>query len=81
MPIRVRLARLLGERKLRAAELSRRTGINKNTVSALWNERSSRIGFDTLERLCRELDCQVGDILEYTSEKDSSKVTHDDHDT
>ncbi len=81
MPIRVRLARLLGERKLRAAELSRRTGINKNTVSALWNERSSRIGFDTLERLCRELDCHVGDILEYTSDKDSSTVTHDDHDS
>lgn len=78
MPIRVRLARLLGERKLRAAELSRRTGINKNTVSALWNERSSRIGFDTLDKLCRELDCQVGDILEYTNDKDSPKGTHDD---
>ncbi|MBN2099066.1 MAG: helix-turn-helix transcriptional regulator [Dehalococcoidia bacterium] len=80
MPIHVRLARLLGERKLRAAELSRRTGINKNTVSALWNERSSRIGFDTLEKLCRELHCEVGDIIEYVSDDDLSTETDNDRD-
>ena len=65
MPIRIHLARLLGERKLRAAELTRRTGISKNTVSALWHERSSGIAFETLERLCAELDCEIEDILRY----------------
>jgi len=72
MTISVRLALLLGERKLRAAELARRTGINKNTISALWNERSSGIAFDTLDKLCRELDCQVGDILKYVTTEEAA---------
>lgn len=73
MPVRIRLARVLGARKLRASELSRRTGVNKNTISALWHERSSGIAFDTLERLCRELDCQVGDILEYVADEEETR--------
>lgn len=65
MPMRVHLGRLLGERKLRASEVSRKTGINKNTLSSLYNERVSGIRFDTLEKLCRFLDCSVNDLIEY----------------
>jgi len=65
MSIRVHLGRLLGERKLRASEVARKTGINKNTLSSLYNERVSGIRFDTLERLCRFLDCSIGDLIEY----------------
>jgi len=65
MPIKVHLGRLLGERKLRASEVARKTGINKNTLSSLYNERVSGIRFDTLEKLCKFLNCSIGDLIEY----------------
>jgi putative transcriptional regulator len=69
MPIKVHLSKLLGERKLRASEVARKTGINKNTLSALYNENVSGIKFDTLEKLCKFLGCGVGDLVEYVSKK------------
>jgi putative transcriptional regulator len=69
MPIKVNLSKLLGERKLRASEVSRKTGINKNTLSSLYNENVTGIRFDTLEKLCKFLGCKVGDLVEYVSKK------------
>lgn len=69
MPIKIHLSKLLGERKLRAADVARETGINKNTLSALYNEEVSGIKFDTLERLCKFLECEVGDLMEYVEKK------------
>lgn len=69
MPIRVHLGRLLGERKLRASEVARKTGINKNTLSSLYNEKVSGIRFDTLEKLCKFLNCSIGDLIEYVPDK------------
>ncbi|MDD4202364.1 MAG: helix-turn-helix transcriptional regulator [Candidatus Omnitrophica bacterium] len=65
MPIKVHLSKLLGERKLRASEVAKQTGINKNTLSALYNEKVSGIKFDTLEKLCKFLECEVGDLVEF----------------
>lgn len=65
MAIRIHLGRVLGDRKLRAAAVSRKTGIATATLSALYNENVSGIKFETLEKLCRELNCTVGDLLEY----------------
>jgi len=69
MPIKINLSRILGEKKLRASDVARETGINKNTLSSLYNENVSGIRFDTLEKLCRFLDCSVGDLIEYTPKK------------
>lgn len=69
MPIKVNLSKLLGERKLRASEVERKTGINKNTLSSLYNENVSGIKFDTLEKLCEFLGCSVGDLIEYMPRK------------
>ena len=69
MPIKVHLSKLLGERKLRASEVARKTGINKNTLSSLYNESISGIRFDTLEKLCKFLNCSIGDLIEYISKK------------
>ena len=69
--ILVHLGRILGERKMKMAELSRQTGISKNALSILYHERSQGILFDTLEKLCWALDCSVSDLLEYVSEEDS----------
>ena len=69
MPIKIHLSKLLGERKLRASDVARKTGINKNTLSALYNENVSGIKFDTLEKLCKFLDCPIMDLIEYVPGK------------
>ena len=69
MPIRVHLSKLLGERKLRASEVARKTGINKNTLSTLYNENVSGIKFDTLEKLCKFLNCSIRELIEYVPRK------------
>ena len=69
MPIKIHLSKLLGERKLRASEVAKQTGINKNTLSALYNEKVSGVKFDTLERLCEFLRCEIGELLEYQGGK------------
>ena len=65
MSIKIHLGRLLGERRLRASEVARKTGINKNTLSSLYNEKVSGIRFDTLGRLCKFLNCSIGELIEY----------------
>ena len=70
MSIKVHLGRLLGERRLRASEVARKTGINKNTLSSLYNEKISGIRIDTLEKLCKFLNCSIGDLIEYIPEEE-----------
>ncbi len=65
MSIQIHLGRLLGERKMKMAELSRRTGISKNALSDIYYENVKAVRFDTLEKLCEALGCTVGELLEY----------------
>ncbi len=69
MSMKVHLGRLLGERRLRASEVARRTGINKNTLSSLYNEKVSGIRFDTLGKLCKFLNCSIGELIEYVPDE------------
>lgn len=63
--ITVRLDVVLKERGMTAAELSRRTGITEANLSKLKNGPITAIWFSTLSSLCRELKCEVGDLLVY----------------
>ncbi|MEU8344369.1 transcriptional regulator [Actinomadura meyerae] len=63
--IRVHLDRLLAERNLTLAELAERVGVTVVNLSILKNERAKAIRFTTLSAICRELDCQPGDILTF----------------
>jgi putative transcriptional regulator len=62
----VHLDRLLAERDLTLTELASRVGVTLVNLSVLKNNRGRAIRFSTLDALCRELDCQPGDILSYT---------------
>lgn len=75
MPIKIHLGKLLGDRKLRAAEVSRRTGIAPNALSALYHEQVSGIKFETLEKLCAILSCSVYDLLEYVPRSGQGKAS------
>lgn len=62
--IRCHLSTLLGTKKLKISDVVRDTGINRSTVTRLYHETNNRIDFETLEKLCLYLDCEVGDLLE-----------------
>ena len=63
--IEVNLDLMLVKRKMRLNELSRRVGISVTNLSLLKTGRVRAIRFSTLEAICRELECQPGDLLEY----------------
>lgn len=66
MAIRVNLDVMMAKRKMSLNELSEKVGITLANLSILKNEKAKAIRFNTLEAICRELNCQPGDILEYT---------------
>ncbi|WP_254412161.1 helix-turn-helix domain-containing protein [Dyadobacter diqingensis] len=65
MPIIINLDVMLAKRKMSVTELSEKVGITLANISILKNAKAKAIRFSTLEALCKELDCQPGDILEY----------------
>ena len=65
----VQLDVMLARRKMRSKELAERIGITEQNVSLLKSGKVKGVRFDTLENICRALDCQPGDILEYQSEE------------
>lgn len=60
-----RLPLLLAEKRLKVADAVRETGISKTTLHKIYNDQSTRIDFDTIDKLCEYLDVKVGDIFEY----------------
>jgi putative transcriptional regulator len=65
MAIRVHLDRVLLERRMSLTELSDRVGVTLANLSILKTGKARAIRFTTLDALCRELDCQPGDLLEF----------------
>lgn len=65
MPIEVKLDRMLLERKMTLTELADRVGITLANLSILKTGKARAVRLGTLEAICRELDCQPGDLLEY----------------
>lgn len=69
MPIRVNLDVMLAKRKIKSYDLAARIGITPQNLSILKTGKARAIRFETLEAICRHLDCQPGDILEYVEAK------------
>ena len=65
MMIIVNLDVMMAKRKISLNELSERVNITNSNLSILKNNKAKAIRFSTLEAICRELQCQPGDILEY----------------
>lgn len=68
MAIIVNLDVMMAKRKISAGELAERIGITPANLSILKNQKAKAIRFSTLEQICKVLDCQPGDILEYAEE-------------
>jgi len=70
MTIRINLDRVLLDRGMTLTELSDRVGIALPNLSILKTNKARAIRFSTLTALCRELDCQPGDLLQYQEGED-----------
>lgn len=65
----VNLDVMMAKRKISLQELSERVGITQANLSILKTGKAKAIRFSTLEAICRELSCEVSDVLEYRDEK------------
>ena len=70
MPITVKLDVMMAKRQVSLSELSERIGITPANLSILKTGKARAIRFSTLDAICRELDCQPQDILEYVPPKE-----------
>ena len=63
--IRINIDVMLAKRKMSVTELSERVGITMANISILKNGKAKAVKLETLNKICRALDCQPGDLLEY----------------
>ena len=68
MAIIINIDVMLAKRKMSVTELTEKIGITMANLSILKNGKAKAVRFSTLEAICKALDCQPGDILEYKSE-------------
>lgn len=70
----LRLNRMLAERKISSKELAGRVGISQVNMSRIKTGKVSAIRFSTLDAICRALDCQPGDVLEYMPDDEADNL-------
>lgn len=75
MGIIVNLDIMLAKRKMSVTELTEKVGITMANLSILKNGKAKAIRFSTLEAICKALECQPGDILEYKDDRSEKEVT------
>ncbi len=73
MPVSVKLDELLQNRKMTLTQLAERVDITLANLSILKTGKAKAIRFSTLDALCRELDCQPGDLLGYSAKKKAKR--------
>ena len=78
MPIKLNLDRVMLERRVSLTELADRIGITLANLSILKTNKARAIRFSTLEALCRELECQPGELLEFVPIADGKISANED---
>jgi putative transcriptional regulator len=73
MAIVINIDVMLAKRKMSVTELTEKVGITMANLSILKNGKAKAIRFSTLEAICKALDCQPGDILEYKKDENSQE--------
>ena len=66
--IKCHLSTLMGERKLKIADVARETQLNRSLITGLYKETTQRIDLDAMSKLCELFQCEVGDLFEYIDE-------------
>lgn len=63
--IRCHLSRMMGEKKFKISKVAELTGLNRNTITLLYNETASRIELNAINELCKLFNCQVSELFEW----------------
>ena len=71
--INIKIAEIMGRRRLTKKALADATGIRPATVGALWQGTTKRLEIDHLNELCRVLECQPGELFEYIPDNEDNK--------
>lgn len=74
--IKNNLSIIMGKKRLKMTDLARMTGLNKNTILNLYHERSKRIEFKVIDKICQSLKCQPGDLFKYISKGENKDLNH-----
>jgi len=74
MPIIVKVDEMLHERRMTLTELSERIGITLANLSILKTRKARAVRFSTLEAICEALQCQPGDLLEFSHTQEKEKI-------
>lgn len=77
MAIRINLDVMMARRKIGLTELSREVDVTMANLSILKNNKAKAVRFSTLNAICKALDCQPGDILEYVPDGDGAEVSEE----
>jgi len=67
--IKCHLSRIMGEKKLRVADVARAIGIHRNAITLLYEESATRVDLETIDKLCDFLECKVSDLFEHVIDK------------
>lgn len=67
--IEINFSAILGKKLVKITDISKKTDISRTTLTNLYYKRSKKISFDVLDKLCKSLDCQIQDLLEYKEVK------------
>ena len=74
MAIVVNLDVMMAKRKMSLGELSQKVDVTMANLSILKNNKAKAVRFSTLEAICKALDCQPGDLLQYVEDEDSPEA-------
>lgn len=74
--IKIYLSRLLGEKRMTQADLSRKTGIRPTTINEIYHEISERVNLEHLDLICEALDCDLSELMSYIPNKEPKTGKH-----
>ncbi len=74
MSVHCNLSTLMGKNRFSIQDVHKQTGLSRNTISNLYNDKATRIDYDTIEKLCRLFNCSLNELFEMciAADKDSA---------
>lgn len=79
MRLRCNLSTLMGAKRYSIQDVHKKTGLSRGTISSLYNDRASRIDFETITKLCELFECEVGALLKFERKDMNDKINLEDN--